>query len=297
MAGYARGHDVLKIAGLAVVAAISFTALFVYMTNRGLSIRQSDVFVRLQTAEGLRKHDKVFFRGVEVGEVKRIMFRDDGTVLIRAHISEPLPLTTESSAELVAIDLFGRQSVVLKEGARSAPKLLDNDTIAGVPPMSLAMKADAIGRNAERLTGDTTLTLLHDALLGAGEASRSVAALGVEMRAMLAAQRVNMNAMSANAVQVARNLEIATDPAPLVAMRQDIAQSAATFTRITTRLDSASAALATIATSIGSGSGTAGKILHDPALFERTETLLTSLDALVKDLKANPKRYFSVSVF
>jgi phospholipid/cholesterol/gamma-HCH transport system substrate-binding protein len=294
MAGYARGHNVLKVAALAVISAVLFGAMFIYMTGRGLSIRQSDVFVRLATAEGLKKHDKVFFRGVEVGIVRKLVFERDGTVLVRAHIMEPLPLTTDATATLVALDLFGNQSLVLKEGSLHAPRLLDDDTISGTPPVTLTMQADEIGRNAQRLTGDTTVVLLHEALAGAGDAARSFAALGAEMRSLIAAQRESMSLLSNNAALVTANLAQATDPAPIVAMRENIAHTTHTLTTIAARLDTTSVAMASIVASLEQGNGTAGRLLNDPALYERADVMLTSLDALLKDLKSNPKRYFSI---
>lgn len=43
--------------------------------------------------------------------------------------------------------------------------------------------------------------------------------------------------------------------------------------------------------------GTAGLLLNDSRLYNRLDSLANSADALVKDLKANPKRYVHFSVF
>ena len=43
--------------------------------------------------------------------------------------------------------------------------------------------------------------------------------------------------------------------------------------------------------------GTAGKLLNDPSLYNRLDSLANSADALMKDLKANPKRYVHFSLF
>jgi hypothetical protein len=37
--------------------------------------------------------------------------------------------------------------------------------------------------------------------------------------------------------------------------------------------------------------------MKDEALYERTNALIVSLDELVRDVKANPKRYINVKVF
>lgn len=43
--------------------------------------------------------------------------------------------------------------------------------------------------------------------------------------------------------------------------------------------------------------GTIGKLLNDPALYNQLEALASSADALMQDIKANPKRYVHFSVF
>lgn len=43
--------------------------------------------------------------------------------------------------------------------------------------------------------------------------------------------------------------------------------------------------------------GTAGKLLNDREAYEKLVKMLESVDALLKDIKENPKRYVNLSVF
>jgi len=45
------------------------------------------------------------------------------------------------------------------------------------------------------------------------------------------------------------------------------------------------------------GDGTAGRLLKDRALYEQLVQLTRSLDALVKDMKANPGKYVTFELF
>lgn len=297
MADYARGRDALTVAAVAVVGIIAFALLFLYVTNRGLSLRRSDLYVRLPSAEGLRKGDGVFFRGVQVGNVNRLTFTDEGDVVVRTRLLEPVPLTSDAVATLVAVDMFGRQSVVLREGDFRGRRLADGDTLTGVPPVTLTTQMSELGRNAGRLTGDTTTALLHAALGQAGEASISVAALTREMQALMAAQRESLTLLTRSAAAAAHNVEVATDSAAIVRLREHTERTMEGLARVTARLDTSAMSVATLLDRVGNGEGTAGMLLNDPLLYHRTEALLASMEELVRDVKQNPGRYINVKVF
>ena len=52
-----------------------------------------------------------------------------------------------------------------------------------------------------------------------------------------------------------------------------------------------------IATRINRGEGSAGKLLNDPEAYDRLNRMVDSVDALIKDIKENPKRYLKFSLF
>lgn len=63
------------------------------------------------------------------------------------------------------------------------------------------------------------------------------------------------------------------------------------------RLNSTAPSLAVVLGVIENGEGTAGMMLRDRARYDRAESLLGNVEALVVDLKANPKRYINLKVF
>lgn len=48
---------------------------------------------------------------------------------------------------------------------------------------------------------------------------------------------------------------------------------------------------------INSGEGSAGKLIYDQALYQRMSEMVTNMDNLIKDIKANPRRYLKFSIF
>jgi phospholipid/cholesterol/gamma-HCH transport system substrate-binding protein len=63
------------------------------------------------------------------------------------------------------------------------------------------------------------------------------------------------------------------------------------------QLNKTSHQLALITEKIDKGEGSAGKFINDKELYDNLNKSSAALDALLKDLKENPKRYVNISVF
>ncbi|HEY0810203.1 MAG TPA: MlaD family protein [Longimicrobiales bacterium] len=290
MTSYTRGYNAARVALLFIVGAVAFGGLFLYATGRGLGMSRGVVFVRIPTAAGLAKSDPVFYRGVNVGEVSKLIFAKEGDVIIEAKLARRLPLGSDAHAELVALDLFGRQSVVLHDGTRGAESLKQRDTIPGVTPASISTRVGELGAKADRLLGDTMLTLLRESLAGTAAATRQLALLGSRLQSVIANQEASLTKMTSAAAEVASNIREVSAPAELIQTRNNLQQA-------TARMDTTMQTVAMMVASMNSGEGNAGKFMKDQELYDRTNTLLMSLDELVRDVKANPKRYINVKVF
>ena len=48
---------------------------------------------------------------------------------------------------------------------------------------------------------------------------------------------------------------------------------------------------------VNAGQGTLGKLLNDSSLYVGSDSLVTALRGLVTDIRANPRKFFSLRVF
>src|SRR3989440_9277342 len=71
----------------------------------------------------------------------------------------------------------------------------------------------------------------------------------------------------------------------------------ANLTQLTTRLTAATGSLKTVLDKMEKGEGTLGKMATDTMLYRNLNETLTSLSALLKDLRERPGRYINVKVF
>jgi phospholipid/cholesterol/gamma-HCH transport system substrate-binding protein len=56
-------------------------------------------------------------------------------------------------------------------------------------------------------------------------------------------------------------------------------------------VDEATSGLSLLLAKLNSNEGTMGRLINDPALYNRTDSLLISLNELLVDFRANPGRY------
>ncbi|MBI4545755.1 MAG: MCE family protein [Gemmatimonadetes bacterium] len=297
MASYDRGRDAARVGGLMALAVVVFSALFLWLTDRGFARHRADLYVRLPSAERLKKGDPVLLRGVPVGDVRGLAFAPDGGVVVRTRLKRRLTLGNDATASLVAVDVFGAQSVVLREGSPAAHQVQDGDTLPGAATPSLAARAEALGAGAERLLGDTTVTLVHGSLAGVARAALELHDLLAGANTLLGTQSASLAAATANLAQLSRNLEGATHGPELAATVANLQATTANLAAMTANLETASATFGRVLARLETGQGTAGRLLHDPALYERAFAATSSLDALLRDVRENPKRYINVSVF
>lgn len=63
------------------------------------------------------------------------------------------------------------------------------------------------------------------------------------------------------------------------------------------KADTSLKAIEEITAKVKAGDGTAGQLVNDKALYDKMNVMVDNLDALVKDFKANPRKYIKFSVF
>jgi phospholipid/cholesterol/gamma-HCH transport system substrate-binding protein len=303
MTSLAPGRSAFRVGVLTLLGALSFTVLFVHATNRVLGADRSTIFIRLNAADGLQRGDAVLLRGVTVGGVKALEFDARG-VIVRVRLTRAVPLSDQAGAELVAADMFGRQSIVLRARPGPGVPLADGDTLSGHGSVPLNAKLDRLSGQVGRLLGDTTIDRVHGALQNAAGTATSVGVAADEMgslardtRSMIDEQRASLTSLTGDAARIARRLRETADAPAVAALPERLERSAANLVAATETMDSVAVSLAAMLAGLRAGRGSAGMLLSDAELYERTTGALSALERLLDDVRQHPKRYINVRVF
>jgi phospholipid/cholesterol/gamma-HCH transport system substrate-binding protein len=106
-------------------------------------------------------------------------------------------------------------------------------------------------------------------------------------------QLLNNDALSKSVTSATNNLDAITGR---INKGEGTAGKLVTDTELYNRLNSMADRLDKLAASLNQGEGTAGQLLHDKQLYENMNGAITELHSLVKDIRADPKKYLNVKV-
>jgi phospholipid/cholesterol/gamma-HCH transport system substrate-binding protein len=258
----------------------------------------------IENAGGMRRGDPVQMRGVNIGRVVEFGMEpgQDG-VRVRMELEDEYRVPEGSRAEIQSSGLLGGMVVNIIP-SDNTETLDDGDMLPGSTQRGLMDEAASLGTRADTLLMRANALLDPQTSAAVGQSAVELQRLLARMNELAAEQQTQLAALSASLRRSAAGIEaITTGP--------ELQQSVRNFNQVTARLDSttqtlgqASTALNTVMTRVASGQGTLGKLSQDEALYTNLNatvlnmnTAVDSLNALITDIKANPRKYINVRVF
>jgi phospholipid/cholesterol/gamma-HCH transport system substrate-binding protein len=109
------------------------------------------------------------------------------------------------------------------------------------------------------------------------------------------AEQVDASASSGDVRKIVDN--ISTASADLRKATAQVHNLAVKFTASQGRLDAFLANGDSVLMKVNAGTGSLGLLVNDPSLYRRVDSTLVQLQALITDMKANPRKYLKISVF
>jgi phospholipid/cholesterol/gamma-HCH transport system substrate-binding protein len=290
----------LVLIGAFVIMGIISTIAVLYLTTDPATLRGRYMLVtEMDDAGGVRAGDPVQMRGVNIGRVHGFEMTDDGRVTITLEIEGEWQVPEGSRAELAEAGLFGGRTVAVRP-SDAARYLEPYDTIPGADVGGGMMEtASRVGEEAEVLLGRLEMLLDTGTVRAVQGSTREVEALTRSLRESVQAQRDEVESLIASLGRTAAELEGAA-----TAAGPDVAAAAARVDALlgelegtAGRLDRVMDAMDTVLGRMARGEGTLGKLSSDDRLYESLTAAATSLDSLLVDIRANPKRYVTVEIF
>jgi len=281
-----------------LVILLIFVLGYLWLSNRLSMGCHYEIKVAFSDVMGLEVGDKVMFRGMEVGRVNSIKSLGD-QILVNAKIGSEIALKQGSQFMVSDSSLMGGKAMMIVQGeglqALDIKAVQTGNSPAGV--MSLILKASLAldemrGTLAQLKAPDGLLDKTSNLVDSADKAVQNAGNLTRDIKAELSATIAKVDQLTASI-----NSVVQENRTPL---QETIAQSPAMISRINITLDSLqvlTAKLSNTAGALNTEEGTAGKLINDKELFDKLSSSVDNLDALLKDIKANPKKYVKFSIF
>lgn len=247
---------------------------------------------------GLKNGQPVLLAGVNIGFVRQVELVPNGTLLVTLSINKEYEIPEQTTAAIEPNGIFGDQLVALSPQLSVDTYMAEGDTIPtgeGTPTTGeLLTKADSVALDVEAITS----AVREEFVAGGGiaelrQATTELTKLVTQLSSVAAQQSRELTLTQ----QQLRSTLAAVDSGVVDSTMRAFQASSASIAQLTSDLEQTRSQVSSILFKVDSGSGTAARLLNDPTIYARVDSLLLKLDALAADVKANPRRYINLRVF
>ena len=269
-----------------------------YLKGLSISARSKTYYVAMNDVTGINVATRVFVNGYKVGSVRKMDYdyRNNGETILTLTLDPDIKLPKGTQVQVAQTLFSGALVNLILPEVETGTYLNAKDTI----PMSTRRSAKSLEQLQDEFVPriSTTLSRMDSVLL---QANAILSNPNIEPT--LADVRQSAQHINASSAQLQRSLS----SLPTIMGRID--HTSANVESFASRLDSlqlqetvanlesTSRELKSFTQRLNQSDGTVGRLLNEDGLYNRIDSVTTSLDALIRDIKANPKKYVKLSLF
>lgn len=291
-------RQTVKIGFFTLLAIVILYLGITYLKGLSISARSKTYYVAMNDVTGINVATRVFVNGYKVGSVRKMDYdyRNNGETILTLTLDPDIKLPQGTQVQVAQTLLSGALVNLVLPEVETGAYLNAKDTI----PMSMRPSAKSLEQLQSEFVPrlSTTLSRMDSVLL---QANAILSNPNIEPTLADVRQSAqHINASSAQLQQSLRSL-------PTIMGRID--HTSANVESFASRLDSlqlqetvanlesTSRELKSFTQRLNQSDGTVGRLLNEDGLYNRIDSVTTSLDALIRDIKANPKKYVKLSLF
>lgn len=302
-----------KVGVLAAVAIAILIVGYSFLKGNDVFSRENEFYAKYDRVDGLAVSKPVLVNGYQIGRVSDLTLLPSGQILAQFKIDPEYAIPANTIARLESTDLLGGKAVVFELGSGS-DFAKDGDTLNANIQKNLLDQVEPVQKKAEQIIArmDSVLTSVNNTLNPEFQRNfdRSFASIARTLETLekttksvdglVNTQGVKITSIMNNLESISSNFKnnnskITAVMSNFEKVSDDIAK--ANFAQTITEANKAVADLQTIVSKINSGTGTLSQLINDERMYNNLNNASQNLDKLMIDLKANPKRYVSFSVF
>jgi len=309
----------IRIGILFLLATIILIWGLMYLKGVDLLNKKRNLYAVYDHVSGLTPTSPVFIKGLKVGQVQKMYFSKElpGKIMVKLYITDMYPIPINSVARIQSSDLLGSKHIEIIPGDTNI-MVADGDTLNASTEATLTEEVNRqllpLKKKAENLISsiDTVATIVQqvlnkntrESLVQAIEhikqALENITHTTYHLDTLVGSQRKNIAGIISNVESISKNLrnnneEINRIIGNLANLSDSLAAARipATLRQVNTAVNN----INTVLDKVNRGEGSLGLLLKDPKLYNDLDSAAHSLNALIIDIKANPKKYLKVSVF
>jgi phospholipid/cholesterol/gamma-HCH transport system substrate-binding protein len=293
----------VKTAILVILGILLFIFGFNYLKGENLLNSSRIFYTEYNNVEGLMASTPVTISGKTVGKVKDISFKNDGfgKLLVTLLVDSDFQFSKNSKAELYETGLIGGKAVAIIPAFDGAENAKDKDVIKGTVKAGLSelvnqkltplqgkieammVSADSLLHNLNDVFDAKTKANLKTSIAGLSSTINSFKSTSESLNQTITSNQEKINNVLTSADESLANFSKISKSISEADLGQTIKNLEATLKNFDN-----------ILASIEKGEGSMGKLVKDEGLYNNLKGATGELEALLKDIKLHPKRYFRI---
>ncbi len=295
----------VKIGAIGVITIVSFILLFNFLKGREFLKSTVNYYAIYDQVGGLSESSPVEINGYKVGIVQSIKFLDpeSGKLLVVLSVNKDFRLPVNTFAEITPLSVIAGMKVQFVYG--DGPGFYSHgDTIPGRIAKSIITKLEEeLLPLKDKVSGlivslDSIIVSVNREDLGAaisnlrsttGRIDNMIRSREQELKETVANISTFSKMLSENSASMSNtfnNLETITDTLASADIYSSVVNLKSSLEKTSNMLEN-----------LNDGKGSAGQFLTNDSMYTNLNKSLESLNLLLEDLKANPKKYVHFSLF
>ncbi|MDA9554853.1 MlaD family protein [Pelobium sp.] len=302
-----------KVGILAAFAIAIFIVGYNFLKGNDIFIRENEFYAKYDKVDGLAISKPVLVNGYQIGRVSALTLQPNGQILAQFKINPKYEIPKNTIARLESTDLLGSKAVVFDLG-NSLQYAIDGDTLNANVQANILEQVEPVQKKVETIVArlDSVLNSVNHILNPNFQKNidRSFASIAKTLETLestsktvdgaVGIQAKRIDNILANAESISANLKNNNEKINAILTNFNSLSDQMAKTQIKETVDQANQAVTELKAAIAkinNGTGSLSLLLNDAKLYNNLNNAASNLDKLMIDLKANPKRYVSFSVF
>jgi phospholipid/cholesterol/gamma-HCH transport system substrate-binding protein len=305
----------LKTGILGLLAVVIFFFGFSFLKGNGFFSSKNTVKAKYSNVQGLTPASYVQVNGMNVGTVTDITFNEEdiNEIVVSMAIDNEVKLPKDTRAIIISNGLIGNKVVRLDIG-QSKEILASNDFVIGELEVGMMDKLgnsvqpvvanvektiaslDTVMTSIKNVLNEETQRNLQSAVADVSTSMRDINLLAKELsqqKGKVTNMMNNLNSFTNNLdknnqsiTNIVKNAELTTSKLSKVEIEQTVKKLEKTLLELETTL-----------AKINSGNGSMALLMNDDKLYNNVKNTMATVNNLLYDISARPKRYINFSVF
>ena len=295
----------IKAAFFVLTTILLFIFGFNFLKGSSLLDRQKTIYAVYDEVDGLLVGANVMINGLSIGNVTELDFLPNSTkILVTLKVKDKLNFSSKSTASIyetgvlgglaISIEpIFERESIVktgdtLNSSVRPGLTELINRQIE---PLSRQLQStitsvDSIFTGASNVLNRQTQEEIKESINVLTSAIKAINNSSIIIEETLTAKSSQINNTIDNFEKVSSNLSEVSDELNSFGL-----------SNLLSNLEVSVDGISSIVDKLDSDKSTIGKLINEDELYNNLNSSIESLNSLISDIKANPKKYVHFSVF